>query len=274
MQGGHRTSDRGCRGEGAFGDRDSFIGEVSPCEVESLVIRQRQPESMDVPCALAVVVGPVEDHPVAANHPREVAAAELRVVGLDIGLGSAAEPHQAIRRREVRAASPTGHRTFHVLPPPFGEEAVVGAGDDLRAVGQGHPVRPLHRGPLRQHRGRDVPPVRALLPRAHDPISDREFTEQAVAPIGEQDRGVGGEAVRACVCAAPIGVDRPVEGHRRAARHVVQGRLRAHLVEGHPLECGRSDRPHERSQGLETGECRGIRLFESLSVPPHTVSRT
>ena len=54
------------------------------------------------------------------------------------------------------------------------------------------------------------------------------------------------EAVDAGVRAAPVGVHRPAERHRRALRHAVEHGARAHLVEAHVERLGRVEAPHDR----------------------------
>ena len=74
--------------------------------------------------------------------------------------------------------------------------------------------------------------------------------------------------------AAPVGVHRPVERHRRRARHVVQRGAGGDLVEGHSGELGGLDAAHETLDRLEAGEGGGIPFSDHLSTPPHVGSRT
>ena len=126
-----------------------------------------------------------------------------------------------------------------VPPAAVGEEPVLRAGHQPGAVGEGDPVGRLGGRPVGEDGGRHVAPVRAGAHRAEHGVAHRELGQRLGATVGHQHRGVPGQAVRAGVRAAAIGVDGPLERHPRGAGHPVDDRFRPDLVERHALEAGR-----------------------------------
>ena len=82
------------------------------------------------------------------------------------------------------------------------------------------------------------------------------------------------ETVCACMTAAAVRVDGPVEGHGRRAGHVIQCRLAQHLVERHAGELGGRHRAHQAIELFEPGQGRGIRHSQFLTLPTHRPMRT
>ena len=80
------------------------------------------------------------------------------------------------------------------------------------------PVGGLDRRPVRQHLGRHVVAVRPALLGADDPVADAQVGDRPLAARPPSGPGVPGQAVDARMAAAPIGIDRPGERHRRFAR--------------------------------------------------------
>ena len=137
------------------------------------------------------------------------------------------------------------------------------------------PLRPLIRVGVGAERDRLVLPRRrgqlAAEHLGHVDLHDDLLVE--IAPGIEVEVGVGAprEAVRAGVAAPAVGIDGPVERHRGCRGHMIQRRLRRHLVEGHARELRGRDRAHQTVEALHAGQGSGIRRIDTLSTPPHTV---
>src|SRR5271169_324098 len=103
---------------------------------------------------------------VAADHPAEVSAPVIsRLLGR---LREGPDPEKFAISGQVRPATGALLGPGHVLPATAGEEAVIFTGDQTGAVLQRDPVGGLDRLPVGQHRGGDVPPVRATAHRTVD----------------------------------------------------------------------------------------------------------
>jgi len=98
--------------------------QVAPRALDRLVVSERQPERRHV--------GPGGEVIAAADHPAEVSA--LVVVGVLRARREPAGAKQRVGGREMGPARAGRIGVGDVLPAALGEEAVVAAGDQLRAV--------------------------------------------------------------------------------------------------------------------------------------------
>jgi hypothetical protein len=119
---------------------------------------------------------------------------------------------------------------------------------------------------VREHPGGDVPAATADPFCAIDFVAHPEFGERPGAAVGQQDRGVAGEAVAAAVTAAAVRVDRPAERHPRLAGNLVQHGLRVHLVEDHAGELWGTYAAYEARQPRQSLLTLAV---YSLAVPSH-----
>src|SRR5258705_93236 len=78
------------------------------------------------------------------------------------------------------------HRAADVLPSAAGEEAMVAARDQLRAVFERDPERRLERGPVRAHLGRDVLAMDAGADRPVDLVSHAKIGNRTGAAVRQQ----------------------------------------------------------------------------------------
>ena len=157
---------RGCEGESRRGDAEPV--EVAPAPVQRLLVNQREPEAVDLRAGAArprVVVD--TQRTVPADHAGQISPP---VVGVLLRrFAHRAESEQGIARRQVGAPGCAAHRPDDVLPAPFGEEAVVTAGDQPRAVGQRQSVGaldglPMVPGPASGRSDEPSGPVRCRRP--------------------------------------------------------------------------------------------------------------
>ena len=228
-------------GEGALRRHDAEGAQAVAGPAQSLLVHQREAEPVNFsPCgAIAAQVT------IAANHAAEVAAPVFdRVLGR---LREPARPHQLVVDGQERPPQRTVLRAGHVLPAPLGEEAVVAAGNQLGPVRQRDPVGGFDRGPVREDRRDRVPPVVTAADGAVDRVADANVGQGFGVPVRHQDRRFAGAAVTACMLAAPVGVDRPTEGHPGGRRYPVDDGLGLYLVEGHAAEARRVESAGHRT---------------------------
>ncbi len=247
--------------------------EVFAGALQRLRIDQGQAEHVDLASSRRTRIGAMEDHSVARIMPARVTTpvGVTGVVDLIDGRPDA-EAHQTIVRREMRSLSGLGVRDM--LPSSLREEAVVATGDHRCAIGESQSKCGLLGRPLGANLRTHIAsiPSDPLCP--HDLIADLKVAQWSLPTVRAQDQSVGGDTVDACMRTSAVRVDRPGERHARSAGHVVQGRLRQHLVERHPGELGGGHRPQHARPVFESGQRRCIRLAELLSLPPHLNIRT
>ena len=116
--------------------------DVGQCQAEAVHVAVRPTRPL---------VRVVTDVAVAADHPAEVAAAVVVVV---LRAGSRTGRCRAACCSSSGAAAASGHCSVPVtcFQPRSGQEAVVAAGDELRAVLERDPVGGLDRRPVVEHR--------------------------------------------------------------------------------------------------------------------------
>jgi hypothetical protein len=170
--------------------------------------------------------GVAQDRVVAASTPRTTHA-EQRVVPGQVGP----------RRRSSLGPG-------DVLPPPIGEEPVVGAGDQLAPVREGDAVGRLHGRPVVDDSGGGEAPAGAAAHRPEHGVARPHVGERLVAAVGHEHRCVPRQAVRARVGAAAVGVDRVAEPEGRAP-DVVDDALGPHMEELDAPELAASRLPLE-----------------------------
>jgi hypothetical protein len=223
---------------------------------------------------------PGQELPGPLEHPR---VDRLAVPRGDARQVAALVVHAALRRGgEVPGADQpvAGHEDPALVPararrdvPPaaVGEEAVLTAGDELRAVPQRDAEGGFVGGPVREHARGDVPATVADPLRAVDPVAGLQLGQGSGAAVRHEDRGVAREAVPAGVAAPPVRVDGPAERHPRRAGHLVQHGLGAHLVEDDAVELRGA---HSAHQPGEPGQCLLAVVVDALVFPSHGHSRT
>ena len=156
---------------------------------------------------LARTEGAIREVTVAAHHPAEVATLVLACPKRR--LGERPRCPSACCPGSDAAAAPRW--AGDVLPAAAGEEAVIGAGDELRAVLENHPVRGLADHPVVEHLGPHVAPVPAPPDRAVDLVPGAKMADLERPAVGHEDGSVSRNTVKASMTAAPVRVHRPAE---------------------------------------------------------------
>ncbi len=133
---------------------------------------------------------------------------------------------------------------------------MVTAGDQLRPVFEGDPVRGLDRLPVVKHMGDHEPPVFAIEHSPVDGVLDPHVRERLGAPIRHQNRSIATCAVIAGVRTSPVHIDGPLERHAAGGGDVVEDGLGLDLVEGDAAELGRVEGAH-RGGCVEQGKVGG-----------------
>ena len=101
--------------------------------------------------------------PVASDQSAKISAPVVtRCVQQGANNGNRAETHQRVVERQVRSLAAT-IAFRHELPSTLGQEAVVAARDELRAVGESNPIGQLARPPVGEDVSAYVAAVMAAL---------------------------------------------------------------------------------------------------------------
>ena len=219
---------------------------------ERFTVRQRKPESMDERRRRSPrsVVGVRTEGAVAADDPAQVppfVVVRVPRAGLE---ASAAE--QRVTEREMRSPVAPLLRARNVLPAATCEESMVAAGDQLGVVVEHDPIGRLDGGPVGENPCTYVAAVAAPALGAIDLVADPERSDRLVASIRHENRCFAPDAVEARMGATSIRVDRPAKRHLRCLGHLVQGGLRANLIETDVEHLG----------GVEATDHRGVAVTE------------
>jgi hypothetical protein len=158
------------------------VSEVVSCARESFGVRECQPELVHfVLPAPATRVGIRSQPAIPADHAAKV---PLPVVIVhDRRRGEGAHPHQLVVGRQIRALSVSAHATGDELPTAFGQEPVVGTGDQTPAVAQANAIRRLDDLPVAEDSCVDVPPIPAATDRAVNHVTDAQPAEGATGSV-------------------------------------------------------------------------------------------
>src|SRR5689334_20110251 len=90
------------------------------------------------------------------------------------------------------------------LPTPRGQETMIAARDQLRAIAERNSVRGLDRAPVVQHSGAYVSSVVTSDDGSIDDITRSNITQLFAVTVASQNQGVTGEAIGARMHATPI----------------------------------------------------------------------
>src|SRR5205814_8533272 len=134
----------------------------------------------------------------AADHARQLAAP---VVDRPFPRSNeSTHAHQLVVHGEVRTWP--ARAIDDELPAALGQEPVITARDQLRAVGKDDAIALFLRLPMRQDPSLDIAPIPTAPLRAVDLVTDHELGDRLRRTVGEKDGGGGIHTVGAAVLAA------------------------------------------------------------------------
>ncbi|HWF33517.1 MAG TPA: hypothetical protein VG188_13280 [Solirubrobacteraceae bacterium] len=145
----------------------------------------------------------------------------------------------------MRTPQRAARRTDYMLPAARGEEAMLGARDQLGSVLKRDRVSRLHARPLVEHLGAREAAMSTALLGSENPVADAKIAHGPGPPIGHQHGRDTPYAIGAPMAAPPVRIDRPAKRHARALGHAVEHGSGANLVEACLEGLGRVETPYD-----------------------------